>query len=153
MLRASIHLQLCNQDPYKKQSLTWLLNQYYPILVVNQAFLTEFVFILDHHSDLIDKCRISLLVLKRFEGAVKDQAVGYNAFQNVVFSKFVSRQAPSWMGIGPNLGQRSLHKNLLLEPFSCSMILFFCIILDQKLILISMNKLQFQIATQFLFTS
>ena len=91
VLRASIHLQLYNQDPYKKQSLTLLLNQYYPILVVNQAFLSKFVFILDHHSDLIDKCRISLLVLKRFEGAVKDQAVGYNAFQNV-FSKFVSRQ-------------------------------------------------------------
>eukprot|EP00111_Clytia_hemisphaerica_P010979 TCONS_00032206-protein len=29
----------------------------------------------NHHSDLIDKCRISLLVLKRFKGAVKDQAI------------------------------------------------------------------------------
>jgi len=29
----------------------------------------------NHQSDLIDKCRISLLVLKRFKGAIRDQAV------------------------------------------------------------------------------
>ena len=33
------------------------------------------MFLIDNQSDLVDKCRISLLVLKRFKGAARDQAV------------------------------------------------------------------------------
>ena len=44
-------------------------------LLSKYKMIFKFQFFIDHHTDLIDKCRISLLVLKRFEGAVKDQAV------------------------------------------------------------------------------